>query len=247
MNYLREMNAFFDWLETNPLEASTQTLWFHLMAVANKSGWPEWFAVANLLLQAKVGFSENTLTKHRNYLVQKGRIEYKNSGKQQAGKYRLIPFTSINEVNHEVKAEVKGEVDHEVKGSALFKQNETKKDGGGEREIVDLNFAKAIRAIDAQFPSRISPIQSKSLSDYITKGMNPSIVIRAVELTRKAGKDIRYLWGILQNCDGRGIYTLEAFESGQTRRQAQRTGGSSQTERAAFFAQKARETEREEG
>ncbi|SDF35732.1 Helix-turn-helix domain-containing protein [Fontibacillus panacisegetis] len=98
MDYVAELTAFTDWLEINPLEPTTQTLWFHLMAIANKNGCPEWFTVANPLLQAKVGVTENTLIKHRNYLVQKGRIEYKSQGKQKAGKYKIIYFTSINEV-----------------------------------------------------------------------------------------------------------------------------------------------------
>jgi len=51
MNYIKELNAFIDWLETNPLDATAQALWFHLMAICNKCGWPEWFAVANLTLK----------------------------------------------------------------------------------------------------------------------------------------------------------------------------------------------------
>ena len=120
MNYIKEMNAFFDWLETNPLEASTQTLWFHLMGIANKSGWPEWFAVANPLLQAKVGLSEGSLNKHRNILEQKGRIEYRSQGRKKPGKYRIIPFIASNfEVIHEVNREVMGGVIREVNRDAL--------------------------------------------------------------------------------------------------------------------------------
>ena len=132
MNYIREINAFMDWLEINPLEATTQALWFHIMAIANKSGWPEWFTIANLTLMARVNISENTLIKHRNILIQKGRILYKNQGKQKAGKYKLIPFTSKNEVNHSVKdsvtsnIEVNREVNREVNPSVLYKLNETK-------------------------------------------------------------------------------------------------------------------------
>ncbi|SEM80800.1 DnaD domain protein [Paenibacillus sp. OV219] len=239
MNYLREINAFFDWLETNPLEASTQTLWFHLMAVANKSGWPEWFAVANPLLQAKVGVTENTLTKHRNYLVQKGRIEYKSQGKQQAGRYRLIPLTSNNEVNHEVKYEAKYAVNHEVKGSALFKLNETKQDSGEMSDIVNLNFRKAIRVIDTQFPARINSLQSQHLEYYISKGMEHDLVTKAVDITRLKKKDIGYLWGILQRCDERGIMTLAAFEATQPNQPLKPST-------ASYFEQKAREAELEE-
>jgi len=107
------------------MESSTQTLWLHLMAIANKSGWPEWFLVKNPTLEARVGFSENSLKKHRNYLIQNGRIEYRNQGKHKAGKYRIISFhtthlTATIAVNHEVKGAVKDAVNHEVKGAAVL-------------------------------------------------------------------------------------------------------------------------------
>lgn len=132
LDFNKELSAFSDWLETNTLDSSAQALWLHLMIIANKSRCPEWFTVANSLLQAKVGVSENTLIKHRNILQQRGRIDYRSQGKQKAGKYRMIPFTSeitaISEVNLEVKREVKHAVNHEVKGSALFKDLSSFKD-----------------------------------------------------------------------------------------------------------------------
>lgn len=122
MNYIKDMNAFFDWLETNQLDSTTQLLWFHLMGIANKSGWPEWFTVANITLQAKIGISENTLIKHRNYLKQFGRIDYISQGKKKAGKYHIIHFAALFEVNYAAKCEVNHEVNSEVIPSALFKE-----------------------------------------------------------------------------------------------------------------------------
>ncbi len=92
MNYLREINAFVDWLETNPLDAMTQALWFHLMAINNKCNWLEWFAVANLTLQAKLGVDKKTIIKHRNILIQKQLIDYKNQGRA-AGKYKILSIS----------------------------------------------------------------------------------------------------------------------------------------------------------
>lgn len=82
-----------DWLEINPLDATTQTLWFHIMAIANKSGWPDSFTIANLTLMAKVGISENTLIKHRNILIQKGEsnIKIRESKKQGSIVLSLLP------------------------------------------------------------------------------------------------------------------------------------------------------------
>jgi DnaD/phage-associated family protein len=100
------------------------------------------------LLEARVGVSDKTLSKHRNILMQKGRIEYKSQGKQKAGKYRLIPFypekdeqqtepfngkipvkPSVTESltgNIPLNPPVKYPVKRSVRGSALFKLNKTK-------------------------------------------------------------------------------------------------------------------------
>lgn len=160
MNYIAEMNAFMNWLDTNPLDATTQALWFHIMAIANKSGWPKDFTIANLTLMAKINVSENTLNKHRNILIQKGRIEYKNQGKQKAGKYRLIPFTSNNEAkvevrkestsNNEVNHEVKHEVKCEVNPSALYKLNKTK--------LNDINTSTSTEKDDLVFDEEFSEL-----------------------------------------------------------------------------------------
>ncbi|MGW7761623.1 MULTISPECIES: DnaD domain protein [Bacillus] len=91
MNYLKEMNGFMNWLETNPLSATTQALWFHLMHINNKTGWREWFTTSNTTLQAKIEITENTLIKHRKILIELKRIEYEPQGRK-AGKYKLISF-----------------------------------------------------------------------------------------------------------------------------------------------------------
>ncbi|MCY9197331.1 DnaD domain protein [Bacillus atrophaeus] len=97
MNYLKEMNGFMNWLETNPLSATTQALWFHLLHINNKAGWREWFTTSNTTLQAKIEISENTLIKHRKMLIDLKRIEYKPQGRK-AGQYRLISFeTPVSE------------------------------------------------------------------------------------------------------------------------------------------------------
>lgn len=130
MNYIREMNAFVDWLETNPLDAITQALWYHLMAISNKCNWPQWFTVANRTLQAKLGVDKKTVIRHRHLLVQKNRIEYKSQGKREAGKYRLIPFGGENRgnapPNQGPNEGPNGEPIQGPKVSPLYKQNETK-------------------------------------------------------------------------------------------------------------------------
>ncbi|MNO15503.1 Replication initiation and membrane attachment [compost metagenome] len=204
MDYIAELTAFTDWLETNPLEPTTQTLWFHLMAIANKSGCPEWFTVANPLLQAKVGVTENTLSKHRNYLVQKGRIEYKSQGKQKAGKYKIIRFTSIIDVKHEVNSEVNSEVKSAVKGSALLKDFKS-----SSASSSDVSFFAAHSRV---FGFDCNPFQAQKLGVYIDQdGMDESVVIRAIERagSSAAGYNFRLITKILDDYFKSGVRTLE--------------------------------------
>lgn len=91
MNYLKEILAFHSLLEINQLDSTDQALWYHLMHINNKCGWAEWFTVANMSLQARLGgVDKKTIDRHRNNLINAGLIEYKNQGKKQAGKYRII-------------------------------------------------------------------------------------------------------------------------------------------------------------
>ncbi|MEC3772231.1 DnaD domain protein [Bacillus velezensis] len=134
MNYLKEMNGFMNWLETNPLSATTQALWFHLMHINNKTGWREWFTTSNTTLQAKIEITENTLIKHRKILIELKRIEYEPQGRK-AGKYKLISFENPvrNEETENGKADMpdaaspkaQQEVDEKMKNAFELFENKT--------------------------------------------------------------------------------------------------------------------------
>lgn len=93
MNLFVELKAFRNWLETNPLKPNAQVLWFHLMMIANESGWQKELSIPNSVLMARTGIaSKNTLTSNRNVLIQAGRITYRSRGRSKAGIYVLTPF-----------------------------------------------------------------------------------------------------------------------------------------------------------
>lgn len=239
MNYIKEINAFMDWLEINPLEATTQTLWFHIMSIANKSGWPEWFTVANLTLMAKAGISENTLNRHRNILIQKGRIEYKNQGRQKAGRYKIIPFTSIFEVRKEdkelasnievgaeVNPEVSTEVSAEVKPSALYKLNKTKLDlfNNTTPETVTSNIEARKEGIFDEELKELAQLYQKCGFDI--NGLTPDWLLdlkqkysfewtknALLEAERQGKRTKKYVEGILSNWKAKGGMTLSIDKS----------------------------------
>lgn len=219
MNYIAEMNAFMNWLDTNPLDATTQALWFHIMAIANKSGWPKDFTIANLTLMAKVNVSENTLNKHRNFLIQKGRIEYKNQGKQKAGKYRLIPFTSNNEVrkgftsNNEVNHEANHEVKCEVNPSALYKLNKTKLN----KTKTIISSSEDISLIANEFEQNGFGAITATVKDLLinlSEQYSTEWIIEAMKIAVKANaRNIRYVEGILRRWNNSGGMKLSKDKS----------------------------------
>lgn len=94
MNYIKELNGFYDWLEINSLSTSAIALWHALMHINNKAGWAEEFTVATSVLCIKTGLSDRTIRNARNELKQKGRIDWKSRKGNQAATYKIISFLS---------------------------------------------------------------------------------------------------------------------------------------------------------
>ena len=104
MNYIREINAFYDWLETNRLSLSAIALWHALMHINNKAAWTDEFAVAISVLCVKTGLSPRGVTEARNELKNKGRITWQSRKGNQSAIYRIISLSeelqAINADNH---------------------------------------------------------------------------------------------------------------------------------------------------
>lgn len=90
MNYIKELNAFYDWLETNSLSTSAIALWHALMHINNKAGWAEEFGVAASVLCVKTGLADRTIRNARNELKQKGRIDWSSRKGNQSAMYKII-------------------------------------------------------------------------------------------------------------------------------------------------------------
>jgi|GEM_PF-2762806 len=96
MNYLAEINRFYDWLETNSLPKSAIALWNALMHTNNRADWKTEFAVAISVLELKTGFKRSELFKARNILIQKERIKCNSRAGNNSAVYQIIPFCVHN-------------------------------------------------------------------------------------------------------------------------------------------------------
>jgi hypothetical protein len=130
LNYIRQVNAFYDRLELNPLNPSEIALWHGLMRVNNKTAWSKTFTVASSTLCKYSGIKDtsksSTFYNARNGLQQKGLIRWRSRKGNQAAEYSIIDLSTLfvdNGVDKSVDSTVGSAVDNSV---ALTKQNETK-------------------------------------------------------------------------------------------------------------------------
>lgn len=125
MNYLREINNFYTWLETNKLSPSAINLWHALMNVCNKTGWRESFTVTESVLCYKTCLTGRTIRNARAELKEKGRIDYESRGGNRCAIYKIIALENMTEKITVNSSDTSSKSTSDT-SSTLYKQNKTK-------------------------------------------------------------------------------------------------------------------------
>jgi len=93
MNYIAEINSFWDSTILNPLSTGQVALWFGLMHINNRCNWTEWFTVSNQVLSIHTGLSRSGILKARNELKQRGLIDFRERGTK-ATSYKMATMSN---------------------------------------------------------------------------------------------------------------------------------------------------------
>src|SRR5690625_1781065 len=226
MNYLKEINAFHIWQETNPLTASAAHLWSVLMHVNNRTRWKKEFTVAASVLCVKSALSESTFRRARKELAEKGYIRYKSQGANRAAVYQMISLVCFEEEDGDSAADgVAGNVDDSMKHSvndtsdgsvdALYKQDLTK-----QKENITTT-TDAVVFYQENFGT-ISPFISESLLGWVDYVGEP-LVLAAMKRALERGKvNWGYVKAILLDWRKKGVRTVEAAQAADVQFQKQR-------------------------
>ena len=130
MNYLMEIKAFYDRLETNPLPSPAIALWHALMYIANKTGWQQEFGVALSVLVLRSGLNETAVKRARNKLVQEGYITWRSRSGNQSAIYSINSLVVQNHTKNEPQSEPQTdpqcEPQSDPQSAPINKQNKTK-------------------------------------------------------------------------------------------------------------------------
>lgn len=90
MTYIDRLNEFNRWLENNDLPCNSQLMFFKLLHVFNRAGWPESVQVDNLRMMLLIGAeSKGTVIRARDKLIAAGFIEFQAGKKGSPNCYRL--------------------------------------------------------------------------------------------------------------------------------------------------------------
>lgn len=133
MNYIKEINAFYDWLETNSVSDSVITLWHALMHINNKTGWKVEFAVSISTLQVKTGLSCSSIKRARNNLAQAGLIKWKQRNGNQSAIYEMIAFAAHCEPQSEPQSVPQSGPQSVPQSGPINKLNKTKQKDIGDK------------------------------------------------------------------------------------------------------------------
>lgn len=115
MRYLDEVNAFWDWILTNPdVSTAARVLWFTLMHFNNKSGWKREFNVSMSSLELSTGLSKSGVVRARNVLKQCGLISYRVRSGRQSTIYSINYFACHRETQNGTRTDTQTETQAET-------------------------------------------------------------------------------------------------------------------------------------
>lgn len=174
MNYLKQLNTFFELLLSNPLSANAQCLYLNLLNINNKCNWLEEFTTANSTLMGFTNLNKQALYRARNELIQRGLIKFKKGINQnQSGKYKIIEFvTADNTPNNtagdtanDTADDMADDTNNKLNKTKLKKENIKKKYGEYKNvKFTDNEFEKVKEYFPKDYMQRI-----QDLDDYIQR------------------------------------------------------------------------------
>lgn len=173
MNYLKQINTFFELLLSNPLSANAQCLYFNLLNINNKCNWLDEFTTANSTLMGFTNLNKQALYRARNELIQRNLIEFKKGINQnQSGRYKIIEFVTAddtaNDTANDTPDDTADDTNNKLNKTKLKKKNIKKeyKQYGEYKNVKFTNeeFEKVKEYFPKDYMQRI-----QDLDDYIQR------------------------------------------------------------------------------
>lgn len=209
MNYIKELNAFREWLLVHELPASAVVLWYTLMSVNNVSRWKRVFNAPNGITQQLSGLSKSGVHKARNSLVEHGLINYEPGEKGRAPNYEMLSLVQNSHTSEDRFVDPSG---NEPGTIHKDKQNKERKEEEG-------TTCKLITTYEENI-GRFSPLTKMEFNKWVDI-LGEDVMLEAIKLTCKHnGRTFRYLEKILMEWRKAKIETVEAVTAYEEKKAA---------------------------
>lgn len=229
MNYITEIRAFYDWLDTNRLAPSAISLWHALMSIANAARWPVDFSVALSTLSSKTGCGKDAIYTARNALRQKGLISYRERSGKQSTIYQLHSLVSENPTQTPIQTPTQTPTLPPTQTPTQTpnnnKQNETKQDitvaaaEGGPQTGCIAPFSPDALMLCEYFEQNCHKLRSLALlnafQSCIDGGIANEVMCAAIDEVALRGIEAsgKYLTRILESLKAEKITTLSEYQA----------------------------------
>lgn len=232
MNYIREINAFYDLVQVKQLSTGQIALWHALMHINNKCSWAEWFTVPNLTLELISGLSRKGIYNARNTLKQHGLIDFKSNGTK-ATSYKIIPLTNNTQASTQDKITMQNITQDTTQGTTQGTTQDTTQDSAtlnklnktklNETKNTSNTITKVGEGFDEEF-SELAQLYQKC--GFMVSGTTANWLIdlknmygfewvknALLEAERQGKRSRKYVEGILQNWERSGGMRLSTNSS----------------------------------
>ena len=221
-NWIYEINAFYNWMETTDIKADAISLWHALMFTANKAHWKSRFNASASLLCARSGLSKSSFQRARNALSQMGRIKFYSRKGNQSAVYEIIFFSDSSVVQYEPQSEP--QLDHKAFVTQYEPQSEPQSESQSESQpghilkhkqeinktttTVSLSSSDGMKETCELFEKNIHPfsglVERDMLCDLVdTYGATWTQGAIKVAISRGVLR-LSYITRILENCKAEG-------------------------------------------
>lgn len=208
MDFLSELRAFYDWLETNPCEPSQIALWCAINAIADKAGKQTGLNVPISTLELKTGLSRSAVYRARNSLKQKGLIDFYTRSGRLCSTYALNSLCASKTRGSAQKP--KRNTERSTKYDAAAYEDMTGTDD--EADEIACARARLKSAWHNAFGETINPTQEDIVAAL--SGRYPLELVELAISTAAANSrknPMRYMGTLLLDWRARGIETADDY------------------------------------
>lgn len=196
MNYIKELNAFREWLLFNELPAGAVALWYTLMSINNVTRWKQKFNAPNAVVGQLSGLSRQGVLDARNKLLEHELIRCEKGKKGVAPVYEMISL--IVDTSLDTTLDTSAD-----KPLTIHKQKQKKDKERREEE------AGPLVTTYEQNIGKLSPLTREAFlkwTDVVGEGM----MLEAIRFASKHhGRTFSYLESILQEWEEAKLKTVE--------------------------------------